>query len=154
MLTKKEREERTKFYEDRGRNALKKKFDARKHIITDYKFDEDKYGRTDVYFTSAGTECVGEIKYRIDYLSTDPIIQREGIILEQKKLNSLLADGRHPFYVMLFPDGVGYIYDLERTDLGKKEYRWCPQTSVYGERNDVYKELYYIKLSDKNKFTF
>ena len=142
-------------YEKRGREIMKKIFDI-SSAITDYEFTEGEYDNVDMYFTSAGTQCVGELKYRIDYNSDSYIITKYGVMIDEHKLLGMLNQDKVPFYIMIFPDKVGYRFRLDEIDFSKLEKKSIQRqkTTVGENRNIITRNSYILPLALGHKFSF
>lgn len=122
-------------------------------------FTEDKYCPVDVYWNTNFSFNVGEIKYRIKYKSTSPIIVNEGAMLEKYKYDALKTEQRlsgcTPYYIVEFNDGIGYIFDLTNLENveWKEEIDKYPKTTC-GDNTKTTKVVTYLPLSKGKKFNF
>lgn len=126
-------------------------------------FTTDQYDAVDVVFvsgtTSGNVECLGEIKYREGYKSTNRLITNEGVLLEEKKLKGIKQkqkDNQPIVYISLFDDGVGYWFDLTDVDfnvLGSK-IMYCNKTTVGNDNHKIPKRCYTLPLQMGKRFKF
>lgn len=141
--------------ENRGRNVMEYIYNQ-SSAITEYSFTQGNFDSIDTNFTSASTKIAGEIKYRIDYKSTDKIIVTGGCMLDAYKLKKIIGMGGKPLYIMLFPDGVGYRWWLDELDFSKIPSSITPRknTTVGSDTRIVNRLSYYLPLNLGHKFTF
>lgn len=138
----------------KGRDFFKEVLDNSPKVSS-YMFTEDPYCEFDVIWTDINDKTnIGEIKYRENYSSTDSLIIKEGALIEKFKFDTIKSN--HPYanhyYIMLFNDGVGYIWDMD-----KIEPKWfdkvCPKTSAIQSENKV-KIVANLSLSMGVRFSF
>lgn len=148
------KEEKFSEAERKGRNYVQRVFDTCPRVV-DYYFTPDKYCFFDVGFTSANTECIGEIKYREGYASTARTIVEDGAMLEVSKQLRLMNDGRRPVYIMLFNDDIGYWFDLSELDFDalKLKYKDLPKTTVINTGNSL-RPYFEIPLDKGKRFIY
>ena len=123
-------------------------------FVQDVKFTE-LYEHYDVKFTNIdGTINVAELKYRPNYSSTDKFIVNEGVLLEKFKYDSFMnqeISATH-WYIMLFNDGVGYMFNLKNI---KPEWqdKVLPKTSAVKSETKI-KIVANIPLEEGIRFTY
>lgn len=140
--------------EEKGRKIFKKILVNSPKVFS-FMFTEDEYCPYDVEWKNIDdTMYVGELKYRDRYASTDKIIQDEGALLEKYKFDTIKS--YYPYdkhlYIMMFSDGVGYIWDLDNIEPKWKTKR-CPKTTAE-ESDDTVKIIATLPLSEGKRFTF
>lgn len=147
------------FYEAEysGRTFFSQCLDSNK--VVDKKFTETKYDSVDVFWSTSATTNVGEIKFRIGYKSTDKIMQSEGAILEKSKYDALKSyqhnSGITPYYIMMYNDGEGYIWDLSNLERVEwQDDKRFPKTTMGTNNQKVEKAVTYLNLDDAKKFKF
>jgi hypothetical protein len=102
------------------------------------------YDNVDVLWEKNDKAYVAEIKCR-DHHHT----QYKTAILEKGKYDALQQFEREQYYVMLYDDGVGYMWRIN--DLKPKwETKYLPKTR-YGSKDLVKKEITYLSFDDAIK---
>lgn len=118
---------------------------------TNIEFTEDDFDNVDVYWEYDNTINVGELKYRQGYSSTNRLMQEEGCVLEKHKYDDLISranrEGKEPYYVMMFNDGVAYSFNLTNY-----EPKWVMEKDKYpkttcGDKSKKDKVVTYVPLS-------
>ena len=140
--------------ENKGREIFRRILEKSDKVV-DYHFSDDDYSNWDcIYDDDKGHLNVIELKYREGYSSTDRLIQEEGAIIEKFKFDSLRSycPNDNHFYVMMFNDGVGYLWNLD-----KLEPDWiikpCPRTSAIKGKT-INKIVANLPLESGYRFTF
>lgn len=140
--------------EEKGRKIFKKILVNSPKVFS-FMFTEDPYECYDVEWKNVdNTMHVGELKYRDRYASSDSIIQNEGGLIEKFKYDTMLGyypNDKH-LYIMMFNDGVGYVWDLNKIE-PKWETKRCPKTTAE-ESEDTVKIIAKLPLSEGMRFTF
>lgn len=116
----------------------------------------DHYSPVDIFWEKDGKKYVGEIKCRMKYASTATTVQNEGVLFEQHKYNDLMSfSGMGKYYIMMFNDNVGYMFDIDALKDIDWQLKRLPVTS-YDKRNHLKNERYvtYLPLSSGHKFKF
>ena len=141
-----------------GRRYFQQRLDA-SSAVTDYNFTESKFDKVDCYWSTPSSWNVGEIKYRQGYKSTDKCMVEGGAVLEKHKYDHLKylqnVSGCTPYYITMFNDSVGYIFDL--SDMENVE--WVEEKNKYpkttmGDKSKITKAVTYLPLSSGKKFGF
>lgn len=127
--------------------------------VTDYHFTPSRFDKVDVFWDTDTTQNVGEIKFRIGYNVDDKCISEGGAMLEKGKYDELKMyqnlSGLTPYYICLFKDGNGLIYNLTSLE----NVNWIdekgkfPKTTM-GDKTKVDKAVTYLPVNDAKRFKF
>jgi len=111
-------------------------------------FNKQRYGVWDVAYTSGGTKCIGEIKFRRKYPST----QYHDWVIEAHKYNELktISNKRSDIkihYINIYRDYEMAIWDLTDMEMGCAQDELFPATSSE-TTHDRIQSNYYVYNKD------
>lgn len=115
-------------------------------------FDQSEVSASDAYDAIANNNYY-EIKYKKNkqYQDMQNLIQREGLMLEEKKFNALkeiwLKDKTKDFYYIMFFEDKTLIHQINFNKEYKAKIYNCPKTTV-GDNQYIEKVCYMIPSKD------